>query len=207
MPDWDRGGPGGGGIGLPDADRGPGGGPDGVGAPPFFGSSPIPGGAESRGPASSGDFGAGFCVAVGGGAIVPSTTGLRESFDETMPFGKSVDGADSSTGSMSATSVGAAGASSALAATGSATSSTFAGASSTTGSSGAAGASGSAFFAAAFFAAFFGGGFFVDTAFEGFGASEASGLSSSSSGTSRINPSRSALRRTRSAWASTMLEE
>lgn len=204
MPDWDRGGPGGGGIGLPETERGPAGGEPGGGVPPFFGSSPIAGGAlcSLDGTIPSGGFGSGFGVAVGGGAIVPSTTGLRESFDETMPFGISWLGSGSTSASASAPN-GASGAASA--ATGSGASTVSASAAETSGSatgSAATGAS-SAFFAAAFF---FGGGFLVETAFDGFGASATSSFSSSG-GASRISPSRSALRRTRSACASTMLEE
>ena len=184
-------------MGLPETERGPAGGEPGAAGPPFFGSSPIAGGAlvSPVGADPSVGFGAGFWVAVGGGAMVPSTTGRRESFDETMPFGISWLGSGSppgrSVGSLPGSSAVAAGAADAsLAATGS-------GAAADSGVVGAGGAASAAAGSAA--AAFLGGGFLVETALLGFGACSAGASSTSSTGTTLINPSRSALRRTRSA--------
>ena len=93
LPDAERGGPGGGGMGLPVDDTGPGGGLDGA----FFGDGVVSaGGAASAAEAvSAGGAGVGFgaagggFVAVGGGATGPSTTGRLVVFDDTMPLGRS----------------------------------------------------------------------------------------------------------------------
>lgn len=158
----------------------------------------------------------GFGVTVGGGGTGPSATTRREFFDETIPLGISRSG--STGGATSAgTSMTGSGADSGVAST--AGSSAAAGADST----GASGATGSDGVASATTppaslassvvavsgleaAALVGGAFLLETTAAFFFGASGSGVSSST-GVSRTSPSRSALRRTRSAWASTMLEE
>lgn len=215
LPDDERGGPGGGGIGLPVRDIGAFGGWPGWPGEDFFGSASIGGRPFASVPAPS--VRSGFGVTVGGGATGPSGIARRESFEETTFFGIAMSGSTSASSVMVGTAltgsaVGAgsgagAGSTGAAASTGSATSGcTGAGASATgsgAGSGAGAGAGGSS--ADGLEAAFF-GGFFEETgAFFSVGAFSSG--ASSSGGVSRISPSRSALRRTRSACASTTLEE
>lgn len=204
LPDCERGGPGGGGIGFPERDVGPAGASGGV----FFGSASIAGrGFDSPLEAPSGFAGfSAFGVAVGGGATGPSGTTRRESFDETILLGIAKSGS-----SFASTTFGVDPGTVSVAA---ATSSICSGSGLGTGSgsgvgSGSAATSTGGGVAAAFFsgAFFFAGGFLVETGGVFSAFASGSGFSSSSGGVSRTRPSRSALRRTRSAWASTMLDE
>lgn len=207
-------------MGLPEADRGPvGGWPPGLGGASFLGSLPIAGGFGAADSVPSGAGGAGLGVAVGGGGTGPSATGLRSRFEDTGPLGIAMSGSMSTAGvagasttcssattsGVASTGAGSAGAGAASAGASGATAAAGSGVSgvSTAGSASAA----AGFFAGAFFAAFW-GGFLVDTAAFFFAGAFFSSLGASSSGgVSRIRPSRSALRRTRSACASTMLDE
>ena len=168
------------------SDFGPAGGCDGF----FFGSASIGvrGGFDSAvGSASA--FG-GFGVTVGGGATGPSGTARRESLEDTTFLGIAMSGSTSaSTGIGGAGGAGSTGGSSATTGAGS-SGAAGTGSAATTGSGSGSGAGAAAFF--------FAGGFFVETTgLASAGGASSLDLSSSSTGVSRISPSRLALQRTR----------
>ena len=183
LPDDETGGPGGGGIGLPDDDSGglaPIGGTTGAAR-----STTLAAGSGTEGPSSTARASVSGAGASGTGA---GRAGPDEPLDEMTRRGvagaSSASGAGSGTGTSSAAGSGVGSDSGAGVGSSGATAGSGVGSNSGAGATSAAGSDSSAAFLAFF-------GFFPG----------------SSGWTSRTKPSRSALRRVRSACASTMLEE
>lgn len=183
--------PGGGGMGLPVDEVG---GRCGIGAR-AAGASGAGAGAGAGALGASGASEAGAAGAGAAGAAGASRRGPALPEDEITRFGAAGFGAGAGAGSGVGSGAGATVSTSAT------------GVSTTTGSgsAGATGVSASAGSSAVFFAAAFLAGAFFAAVF--FAAAFLAGASGSSGCTSRTRPSRSALRRTRSACASTTLEE
>ena len=191
--------PGGGGMGLPVVEVG---GRCGIGARAAGASAGAAAAGATGAAGASGAAAAGAGAGAGAaGAAGASRRGPLLPDDEMTRLGAAGfgagAGAGAGTGAGSETGSGA----------GATVSASATGTSATTGSvsAGATGVSASAVSSAGFFAAAFLAGAFLAAAF--LTAAFLAGASGSSGCTSRTRPSRSALRRTRSAWGSTTLEE
>jgi hypothetical protein len=184
--------PGGGGMGFPVDEIG---GRCGIGARAAGASVTDAAGATGASGVSAG-AGAGEEIGAGAAGVGASRRGPALPDEEITRFG----GAGFASGAGAGAGSGIGSGSDTAGSTGS----TGVSATTGSGSTGAAGVSASGSVVSIFAAAFFAGAFL---AADFFAAAFLTGASGSSGCTSRTSPSRSALRRTRSAWASTTLEE